>query len=262
MQYIKHNFIKNMDAFVKYNEPELLQDMFLDEIVKVYVFDRNSLDKVILNNNYTFIGNPNKYDYLKFFKQSILNNPKFRNDLANLIVINNSKTKDIQNKEVFDSFDGKKIKVNEYSYSDTKEKKSKEDIKHERDFLSKSMYSNFTDNEIDEDIFSNKAYQHTRNKLEMEEQLVTKEDLAEELKKAIRGAYIKSAFITSVVLIGGFYAFKYFANKYYGGSDEDYSSTAPIQPSGIAPSQETMATGGEVPASNDGFDEYGFAIER
>jgi len=252
-----------MDAFVKYDEPELLQDMFLDEIVKVYVFDKAGLDKVILTNNYTFIGEPNKYDYLRFFKEAILGNPNFRNDLANLIVLNNSKVKDIANKEVFDSFDGKKIKINEYSYIDTNEKKSKEDIKHEREFLSTNMYNNFTDNEIDEDIFSNKAYQHTRNKLEMEEQLVTKDDLAVELKKAIRGAYIKSALITTVVLVGGFYAFKYFANKFYGGGggDEDYTPTVSREASGITPSPEVMNTGGGVPQS-EGFDEYGFAIEN
>jgi hypothetical protein len=251
-QYIKHNFAENYKNYTKYGEIQLRNDMMLDELAKLIVFDKEGLIVAITTSGYNIVKKPKHNDFVLFFKEYIPKDKTLRENLAKLIILNNNQGDFIKNKKA--EFDlSNKLNIGKYSYG----KGGKEGAKETYKELGKSLHLNFTGKELDD-----RVTQHYANKLAMENKLVTKE----ELQKKIRATRIKTALLTGVILIGGYYGVKWLINKYptinnyfkRGGQVCTNSSQDEVE----LKKTEILENAGGLNESASEFDEYGFRIKN
>lgn len=253
MQFITHNFAYNYNAFKKYGELELLSDMVLDDISKLVVFDKQSLLLIIARSGYGITRMPTNKEIIKLLTNKVPTHAALRDNIAKLIILNNSNDKNKGQKLTLEQ--EMTFKADGYNYKQDSEtsKQNKETI----DSLSNEVKGCIKS----ADGLEHKIEQHTKNKLMMEGDIVGKD----EVRKAVRRAYIKSGIITSIVIVGGYFLFKRIARMPMfasGGSiEQDYTPQPHAQPMptpGAAPID--IPAGPPAPGEAASFDEHGFKV--
>jgi len=242
MQYIKHNFAENYRNFTKAGEIKQRNAMLIDEIAKLIVFDRQGLLLAISISGYKFLRRPKKSDFVLFFKKYIPVNAKLRTNLAKLIIINNSNSKVV------------KSKVSEFNTKETytvgNRTYGKQKVKEE--MTSQNELSNGLSFSFDASLDS-RVEQHTINKLVMDNEIVSKEEMGKELKKA----KIKTVLYTTAILVGGYYLINWVAKK--------YAVSLMFEQGGAVSTPEPTPTPTPMPQPQvtppDGFDEFGLKVE-
>ena len=244
MQYINHNFAANFNAYKKYDETGLLNDMVMDDVAKLVVFDKEGLLYAIAESGYGISRKPTNKDILLMLKKNIATDKRLTENIAKLIISNNSGQKS----------KGSKLATNDrYNY-----KSSKNQTEQKQTSLN-SLKSEVASSFLNMDgALDNKLEQHTKNKLQMEGDIVSNKDL----KTAIKKAYAKSFVVTTLFIVGGYFLLKkvakmpMFAN---GGAiaEEPIAAPMPVEP--IATQQPVAPPPIEAPQA--GFDAHGMKIE-
>lgn len=250
MQYIRHNFAENYHNFTKSGELSQRNDMLIDEIAKLIVFDKVGLILAIANAGFNIKRVPNKKEFITFFQQNISKNAKLRDGLARLIIINNSKLPTVKHKSTeFNSKTSYTVGDKTYGKGLTENKKLTDSEKE----LSASLNLNFTGN-ID---LETKVEQHIINKMVKDNAIVSQEDMA----KAVRKTKIKTVLYTTAILVGGYFILNYLAKKYATSTMFANGGNINANPQPIQQSEPLMAQPPLATVNAGGFDEFGLKAE-
>ena len=201
MQYLKHNFAKNYRNYTKAKDFKNRNDMLIDEVAKLIVFDKTGLILAISNSEFRIKRKPSESDLIIFAKKYLPKSNKLRLNIAKVIIINN-----LDNKEI-SKYKDKVFKNDTYKVGDKVYGKNKEGQKHS---TSHKELGNALKFHIANDVLDEKVKQHKLNKMVMDNKIVSNEDL----KKAVKKAKIKSVVYTAGFLVGGYLLFNYIAKKY------------------------------------------------
>ena len=224
MQYIKHNFVENYTNAVKSKDTRLADDILLDEIAKMVVFDRQAICGTLkINSSAT-----NSVLTKKVLKL-VRANPEARKILVNMIIDRNDYTKD----KVTDfSFDGKGL----YKNTNAKSLVDKQKV-----LIANSMDRTLSFDGLSESVIDVKTEQHTANQNTILGNVKSSEFNYDDFKTIA----LKSLLLAGLGVGVFFLAKRYFVKKALfaeGGEVED--PVAEVAPEYVAPQIDANAQQG------------------
>ncbi len=226
MQYIKHNFLKNYSNAVKSKDNRLANDILLDEIAKMVVFDRQLVCGTLKINS-----SASNTDLTKKVLKLAKTNARARKVLVNMIVDRNDYDKD---KVADTSFDGKGL------YKNTNAKGL---ITKERALISNAINGTLSTDGLEDSVADAKTEQHSANK----STILGGSDAATDFNyDSFKTIALKSLALTALGIGVFFLAKRYFLKKGMfadGGNIEETQPINTIQPQEQLP-LEQQPTGG------------------
>jgi len=212
MQYIRHNFLKNYSNAVKSKDNRLANDMLLDEIAKMVVFERQKLCSTLKINS-----SASNTMLTKQVLKKAKDNPKVRQSLVNMIITKNDYAVD---KAADFSFDGKGL------YKNTN---AKGIIDKEKMFIHQSLSKSLSvDGGFDMSDIENKSTQHDKNRVSILGNLDGTKDFNYDDFKSIA---TKTVLLIGLGTAVFYLAQRYFTNKLFAdGGEVEQGEQQPLQP--------------------------------